>query len=151
MTDIIEPESLDLDALAADLDAAERAMLEMPQVEIETVHRFPPGLYYREVTFPAGSIVLGHAHRGETLNLMLTGRIIVVDGSGERRELVAPYQFISAPGRKVARVIEETTWANVFPNEDGETDIEALEQRLFDRSQAWLEHRERARAIGEDA
>lgn len=144
MTDLIEPEGFDLDTLAADLDAAEVAMLALPQVEIPTVHDFAPGLYYREVTFPPGALVIGHAHRGATLNLMLKGRIEVIDGDGVARELVAPFQFVSPPGRKIARVIEETVWVNVFPNPDDERDIEVLEERYADRSAAWLSHREQA-------
>lgn len=134
--------SAELAVLTADVDAAEEALLGLPQVDFVLVHSFAPGLYIREMTVPADCMVIGHAHRQCTLNLMLKGRILVVDGDGARRELVAPYQFVSPPGRKVAHVLEETVWINVFPNPDDETDIETLEERYSDRSQAWLSHRD---------
>ena len=134
----------DLTTLSDDLGAAEMTMLDLPQVEIPVVNSFAPGLYVREVTMPAGTMVIGHAHRGSTLNLMLKGRIAVIDGDGTRRELVAPHRFVSPPGRKIAHVLEETVWVNVFPNPDDETDIETLEERYADRSPAWLSHREQA-------
>ncbi|TPE53077.1 hypothetical protein [Amaricoccus solimangrovi] len=134
----------DLATLAADLDAAEAALLEMPQVEIPTTHDFPPGLYLREITMPAGALVIGHAHRGPTLNIMLKGRIAVVDGDGVRREIAAPFRFVSPPGRKIALVLEETVWMNILPNPDDETDVEVLEDRYTDRTDAWLSQRERA-------
>ena len=136
-------------AIAADVDAAEIAMLGMPQVEIPTVHHFGPEIYIREVTMPAGSVIIGHAHRSETTNQMLSGRIIVIDGDGTRREMVAPHQFVSPPGRKVAYIVEETVWQNVWANPDNETDIAVLEDRYCEKSTAWLAHHEQAHLVEE--
>ncbi len=130
-----------LDVLSADLDAAEVLLLQVPEIEGQLHHSFAPGLYIRELTIPAGAVILGHAHRGSTLNMMMKGRVVVHDGEGVRRVLVAPYQFVSPPGRKMAYALEETVWVNVFPNPDDETDIDALEDRYTEKSAIWLAHR----------
>jgi hypothetical protein len=56
-------------------------------------------------------------------------------------ELVAPAVIKSNPGRKLAFILEDTIWQNVYATE--ERDIEKLEATLLDKSDAWLEHKDR--------
>lgn len=131
--------------VADDMNRLEAAMLEMPQLEIRLTHSFAPGLYIREMTVPAGATLVGHAHRFPSLSLMLKGKAIFIDGAGERREVEAPYQVVSPPGRKVFYFLEETVWMNVFANPDNGTDIEAIEERLVDKADVWRQARAEGR------
>ena len=131
-----------LRVIARDMEAAEAATLDLPQLDVPTIHHFGPGIYIREITMPAGSLVIGREHRGEGMNMVLKGRLIMVDGSGSGtfRDLTGPALFNSPPGRKAMFCIEETTLQNIWPNPDGETDTDVLEARFSIKSEAWLAH-----------
>ena len=110
-------------------------MLELPQAECPVMHHFGPGTYVREVTLPSGMLAIGHAQRFEQLNIMLTGRVAMLDQDGNVRELVAPTIFVGPPGRKFGYVIEECVWLNVYATD--ERDIDKLEAYYLDKSETW--------------
>ncbi|MCO8100119.1 SET domain-containing protein-lysine N-methyltransferase [Acinetobacter indicus] len=117
--------------IVADL---EKEMLEMPQADCPVAHHFGPGIYIREVTLPAGIFAVGHAQKYEHLNIMLTGKVAIVD-DGAVRVLEAPMIFTGKPGRKVGYVLETCVWQNVYATE--ETNIDALEAYYLDKSENW--------------
>lgn len=117
--------------IVADL---EKEMLEMPQADCPVAHHFGPGIYIREVTLPAGIFAVGHAQRYEHLNIMLTGKVAIVDGD-QVRVLEAPLIFTGKPGRKVGYVLETCVWQNVYAT--NETDIDTLEAHYLDKSKTW--------------
>jgi hypothetical protein len=110
---------------------------QMPQVDCQTKHYFGPSIYIREVTMPAGSVVIGKPHRKEHMCVMLQGRMIIVDAKGVQKELVAPMTFVGGAGRKVAYILETTVFQNILATD--ETDIEVLENMLVDNTQPMLE------------
>lgn len=117
--------------IVADL---EKEMLEMPQADCPVAHHFGPGIYIREVTLPAGIFAVGHTQRYEHLNIMLTGKVAIVDGD-QVRVLEAPLIFTGKPGRKVGYVLETCVWQNVYATD--ETDIDTLEAHYMDKSENW--------------
>lgn len=117
--------------IVADL---EKEMLEMPQADCPVAHHFGPGIYIREVTLPAGIFAVGHAQKFDHLNIMLTGKVAIVD-EGKVRVLEAPMIFTGKPGRKVGYVIETCVWQNVYAT--NETDIDTLEAHYLDKSENW--------------
>lgn len=112
----------------------EKEMLDMPQADCPVAHHFGPGIYIREVTLPAGIFAVGHAQKFDHLNIMLTGKVAIVD-DGKVRVLEAPMIFTGKPGRKVGYVIEMCVWQNVYATE--ETNIDALEAYYLDKSENW--------------
>jgi hypothetical protein len=110
---------------------------QMPQVDCQTKHYFGPSIYIREVTMPAGTVVIGKPHRKEHMCVMLQGRMVVVLGDGTKQELVAPLTFVGSAGRKVAYILETTVFQNILATD--ETDIEVLENMLVDNTQPALE------------
>lgn len=117
---------------------AEKLILTLPQLAINPVHRFSDGLYIREQSFPKDSVALGFEHVGECLNIVLFGRgMIFVDG--HVRHIVGPAVFTSGPGvQKVGRFLENTVWINVHPNPDNGQDIDAIEARIYRKSESHL-------------
>ena len=109
----------------------------MPQVDCQTKHYFGPSLYIREVTMPAGAVVIGKPHRKDHMCVMLQGRMIIVLEDGTKKELVAPLTFVGSAGRKVAYILETTVFQNILATD--ETDIEVLENMLVDNTQPMLE------------
>lgn len=120
-------------------DKAERVSLALSSpltaVDCPVFHRFGPGVYLREVHLPAGTLAVGHRHRAEHLNIMLAGVIDIVIGDAQMQRLTAPAILTAPPGRKVALVVEDTVWVNVYATE--ETDVEKLEAMILDKSPAW--------------
>lgn len=117
--------------IVADL---EKEMLKMPQADCPVAHHFGPGIYIREVTLPSGIFAVGHAQKYEHLNIMLTGKVAIVDGD-QVRVLEAPLIFTGKPGRKVGYVLETCVWQNVYAT--NETDIDTLEAHYLDKSKTW--------------
>lgn len=119
-----------------DLEAVEAHMLNLPQVECPVEHIFGPGIYIRQAFMPAGSLVIGHEHKIPSLNMVLTGRLALLE-AGVRREIAAPYVFTSEDGRKIAYVLEDCVFQNIYATE--ETDLDKLEEMCIEKSQACTE------------
>lgn len=122
-------------ALNDRINELEREMLKHPQVPCPVIHRFAPGIYIREVTLPADSLCVGHHQNFEQQNVMLKGRVTVLNEDGSTSELRAPLMFVGKPGRKIGYVHEEVTWLNIYATE--ERDIEKLEAHFLTKSEGW--------------
>jgi hypothetical protein len=134
----------------AEIEAVERELLKLEQREIPLTQLFAPGVYWREVCMPADTFVIGHEHKTEHFNVVLTGRAAVMM-DGVMHEIVAPCVFVSKPGvRKCLRIFEDMRWATIHPTH--ETDPEALAELLIVKSSAYREHAELCKlqaALGE--
>ena len=102
----------------------------MPQIQCEEKHHFGPNIYIKEVTMPAGSVIIGKSHKIEHVCNMMSGRMIIVQEDGSKVELVAPMTFIGKPGRKVAYIVETVVFQNIYSTD--ETDIEKLENMFVE-------------------
>lgn len=111
--------------------------LTQPQVAVETIHIFMPGVYIREVRIPKGAFVTGHIHRFGHGNEMLEGRIVMSENGSKFHEVVAPYRYESPPGQKMGQAIEPVIWRNYYGTNI--TDVEELERWLFKKSPAFLD------------
>lgn len=121
------------------VETLEQGFLQQEQQECPVVHRFGPGIYIREVTIPGGTLSIGHYQKTTHLNIMLKGRVIMVNENGEKTELVAPQTFVSGPGRKVGLIVETMVWQNVYATT--ETDVEKLEELFLEKSQVWKDYK----------
>jgi len=117
------------------VEELEKKMLAMPQVECPVVHFFAPGIAVREVSIPAGAFAIGHYQKFEHLNIMLKGRVTVINDDGTTTELVAPMRFVGKPGRKIGYVHEDVVWQNIYATT--ETDVEKLEEYFMTKSECW--------------
>jgi len=120
------------------VDELTKELLKLEQADCPVTHRFAPGLYIREVTYGAGTLVVGHYHKHPHYCVMLTGKMIFVNPDGTKQEVSAPNTFIASAGKKAAYVLETMTFQNVYATE--ETDIEKLEEMLFERSEILDKH-----------
>jgi uncharacterized cupin superfamily protein len=112
-------------------------MLGQEQAPYEIAHHFGPSIYIREASVPAGSIVLGHAHKEPHMVVLLEGKMaVLMDGKIE--VVVAPKTWLSSAGRKLAYVMEDLTIQNIYATDL--TDVDELEVALIDKSNAWREH-----------
>ncbi len=127
------------------IQAIEKEFLKQEQVDCPVVHRFGPNVYIREVTLPAGTFSIGHYQKTTHLNIMLTGKVTMVNEDGSKTVLVAPQTFVSGPGRKVGYIEETVVWQNVYSTV--ETDVEKLEEMFLNKSITWQEHQEASQLL----
>jgi len=118
------------------IESLEKDMCQCKQVPIETRHYFANGLYAREITIPAGTLVTGEVHKEEHLNIMSQGRIIVWTEDG-MKDVTAPFALVSKPGTKrVGFAVTDTVWTTIHANKEDEKDLDKLELRLIEPSKA---------------
>lgn len=108
----------------------EEKIKEMPQAELEYIHRFTPGLYTREMIVPEGVILTGAIHKTEHVSIFLEGKMLVPDEELGNVVIEAPMVEIAQPGvKRVGVALERVRWLTVHPTE--ETDVETLEDMLW--------------------
>ena len=117
------------------VDALELAASKMPQVDCPVRHYFAPGLYAREMSIPAGTVVTGAVHKRENLIVVSMGRLKIVTADGTK-EVKAGDTITCAAGMKNAvYALEDSRWTNFLPNPDNETDTDKLTE-IFTESKA---------------
>ena len=131
--------TFDLATTESKLQLAE-AMLQFPQQHCSVVHRFGPGVYIREATYPANVLIVGLEHVSEHINMLLKGRINVIDDYGNIQTLTAPHMFVAKAGNKIGYTLEEVVWQNIYATT--ETDIGVLEKTLFKTPEMFNKHLE---------
>lgn len=123
---------------------AEKELLALDQVDCPVLHHFGPGIYMREVMLLAGSLVIGHHQKQDHLNIMLSGKVAIIEDDAVK-VLTAPMIFTGKPGRKIGYIIETCAWLNVYST--NETNIDKLESMFLDKSEAWVNHEEEAKVL----
>lgn len=135
MSAIAEPECLPAD-LARQVSREKIERLEgylqnVPQVDLQTRHYVSAGMYAREITIPAGTVLTGAAHKFDHINVC-HGDIIVWTEEGMKR-LTGHFTMASRAGAKrVGLAIQDTVWTTIHRTD--ETDIEKLEELLTDEA-----------------
>jgi ribosome-associated translation inhibitor RaiA len=99
------------------------------QIEIPLKHYFSKGVYAREITIPAGSIIVGKIHKHTNLNMLIKGEITIISVDGAKR-MKAPCTIVSSPGvKRLAYAHEETVWTTIHGTD--ETDLEKIEEAFI--------------------
>lgn len=104
------------------------------ECEHETVHRFSPGVYLREVHLKKDSLVVGKIHKHEHLNFISKGSVTVLTKDGAEH-YVAPVTMTSTPGtQRLLYTHEDTIWSVIHPNQNNTQDLEEIESREIAKS-----------------
>ena len=138
MNDITTVGSQALQTLLS-MENAEETLLQLPQVDCPVVHHFGPNICIREVFMPAGTLAIGHRQKFEHMNIMLRGKVMVVDDDGVTQILTAPLIFVGKPGRKIGYVLEDMVWQNIYSTDL--KDIDAVENMFIEKSEHWQDDR----------
>lgn len=87
---------------------------ELPPVEIKYKDHFSYGVYGREMIIEqAGTVVTGHIHKQENMNVLLEGEILVLTESGVK-QFKAGEVIVSPPGTKrVAYCVTPIRWLTI--------------------------------------
>lgn len=125
----IEGESVDFD-----LEDLEGVMLDLPQVEWETVHTFGPNVYIRQSIIPRGTLAMGAYHKDEHITQILSGKVYMLHGD-VITYVEGPAMFLSPAGKKLGYITEELVIQNIYST--SETNIDKLEEMLIEKSENW--------------
>ena len=107
-------------------------LMDMPQAECPLYHRFGPSLYIRELHMKACTLAIGHIQKFEHVNIMLKGKVLMINEDDTTQTLEAPLYFIGGAGsRKVGLVLEDVVWQNIYAT--NETDIDTSETIFLDK------------------
>ena len=110
---------------------------ELPPCDFPLQHTFTEGAYARQMTIPAGSVIIGKIHRHAHFNFILKGHVKVMTDAGVQ-ELKGPCYFVSTPGTKrVVTALEETLWVTIHVTES--QDLAEIEQQIIASSFADLQ------------
>ena len=111
------------------IQALERRMRDLPQLEIKTTNTFADGLYIRTIHVPAGATITGKIHATEHIFTLIKGEMTVVTEEGRQR-IKAPFQAVCKPGLKRAGYAHtDCVCSNVHITD--ETDLVRLEAELI--------------------
>lgn len=135
--EIVAPNTFRLDRMRSLVLQAERLMkAHGDPVEIPVRHYFSEGLYAREVTIPAGTLVTGKIHKRENLNILSKGEISVLVGDRIER-IKAPMTIVSEPGTKrIALTHSEVVWTTIHATT--ERDLAKIEAEFIAEDDAAL-------------
>lgn len=116
------------------IDELEAAMVDnLQQVECPLRHFFTPGLYAREVSLPAGSLVTSKIHKTDHLFTVSKGKLSIRVNDEEWLPIEAPYTGVTKAGtRRVALIHEDVVWTTYHVNEDDTQDLDLLEGRIIE-------------------
>lgn len=118
---------------AAILDLQEKIMQSEHAVPAESCpvrHFFAPGSYGREITMPAGLVVIGKIHKHAHVNVLSKGVVHVFTEQDGLQTLRAPLTFVSHPGTKrVVLIEEEAVWTTVHVTD--KTDLAEIEAEVI--------------------
>jgi len=108
-----------------------RAMQEMlaplPQIDCPVRHFFAPGMYTRECTIPARSVVVGKQHRHQHPVFLMQGTVRINTDKG-METITGPHIWISPPDAKRALyTITDCVFATVHLNPTDTQDIALIE------------------------
>lgn len=124
----IVPEGYSKEEYDAQIAAAAKQGMQHIQVECPLVHHFSPGIYCREIFMPAGTFIIGHIHKTQHLNVILSGKATVLM-DGEIHHVEAPAVIESKPGvRKVLLIEEDMRWMTVHANPTDSRDLVQIEE-----------------------
>lgn len=91
------------------------------------IHRFAPGMYMRELTIPAGMLVVGKTHRHAHFLMVMSGKAQVVSEFGNDI-LESGHISLSMPGvKRVVLALEDTRFITIHVNKDDSEDLEIIE------------------------
>lgn len=129
MNEIVE-QLIGREVASGALGALTAKLLELPQAPCSVRHIFGDGVYMRELTAKAGTLIIGRKQRLAHDCILARGALTFWNPDGSRTRMDAPAEFRAEPGRKVAWVNEDLTFVNVY--DTPLQDVDALEALLFE-------------------
>lgn len=116
----------------AQIERLQATMAVMPQLDLsdQTRHYFADGMYWRELSRPADSLIVGKIHKKEHFYVVLSGEVTLI-GEGFRETIKAPAMVVSQPGTKRAVYAHVDSICATIHRTDSR-DLEEIERELIE-------------------
>ena len=116
----------------------QEAMLPIQSDQPEPKHFFAPGMYLRELTIPAGMLMVGKIHKHGHFLMVLKGRAEVISEFG-RMTVEAGHISVSPPGvKRIVLALEEVQFVTVHLNPTDTEDLVLIEAEHIEREELGL-------------
>ena len=111
----------------------ESEMSSLPQLEIPLKHYFSKGVYAREISIKAGSLIVGKIHRHKNMNILTKGYVSVLSTDGVVKLKAPCSPFVASAGvKRVIYAHEDSVWLTIHGTH--ETDLEKIENEFIAQS-----------------
>lgn len=109
------------------VEELETFMLEQEQIEIPAKEQLKNGLYTREITIPAGTLLTGRVWLEDYIDIMISGDIVVATADGVKR--LTGYSVCDGKGgrKRAGYALQDTQWVTVHKTK-AKTVVGLLEQ-----------------------
>lgn len=105
----------------------QEAMFPIQCRQPEPTHFFAPGMYLRELTIPAGMLMVGKIHKHAHFLMVLKGRAEVISEFG-RMIVEAGHISVSPPGvKRIVLALEEVQFVTIHVNPTDTEDLAVIE------------------------
>ncbi|MGB1304010.1 hypothetical protein [Pseudoalteromonas marina] len=112
------------------VEELQKALFNMPQVDIKTSHTFCDGVYAREITIPKDVAIVGAKHLTSFFMVISKGKCVITSNN-EKNEYKAPCTLISPIGAKRAIMAIEETVLTTF-HATKETSVGKIESEIIE-------------------
>lgn len=110
-------------------------MRQHPPAECPVRNFFLPGIYCREITMPAGTLILSMQHKTRHPFVVSAGVVEVVSTTGPGELISAPHFGITEPGtRRMLRVLADTVWTTFHATD--KTTVEEIAAEILEPTEA---------------
>mgnify|MGYP001592786991 FL=1 len=91
-------------------------------------HYFSDGIYVREISIPAGMVIVGKIHKHRHPNFLLKGKVMVVTEQKGEEIIEGPCFMMSEGGTKRALyAVTDLVWTTIHHNPTNTEDLEKIE------------------------
>tara|TARA_R110000744_G_scaffold82977_2_gene162968 strand:+ start:244 stop:768 length:525 start_codon:yes stop_codon:yes gene_type:complete len=91
-------------------------------------HYFSDGIYVREITIPAGMVIVGKIHKHRHPNFLLKGKVMVITEQKGEEIIEGPCFMMSEGGTKRALyAVTDLVWTTIHHNPTNTQDLNKIE------------------------
>ena len=91
-------------------------------------HYFSDGIYVREITIPAGMVIVGKIHKHRHPNFLIKGKVMVITEQKGEEILEGPCFMMSEGGTKRALyAVTDLVWTTIHHNPTNTQDLDKIE------------------------
>ena len=110
------------------IEAIEKELITLPQVDLPLEHFFAKGIYVRKIFMPKGTVATGRIHKHSGITVMLSGDLSILTEDGMKR-ITGPCVYEHKAGVKRALYMHEDSVVLTIHGTD-KTDMSDLREEL---------------------
>jgi hypothetical protein len=112
---------------AVPADVIDAALSRLPQLDLPLRNFYAPGIYGRELTIPAGTLLTGRRHKDAHLFMVHAGEITIWGDDVPPEVVTGPHTCVGGRGaRRVGYAHSDVVCTTVFRNPDNLRDPDAI-------------------------